>query len=375
MPQRPYQQPGLSLSRTASPDVAMTRALQRDLRALGYLRLGIDGAFGGGTEAAVRALQFDLQNNHGASRGDDGPAPVAIADYNAPSLVGGGQAVTAVTGVLDQELAACIARLLGDGAVVQVPSTDDPAMENSKAIQSIQAMQSTVAPTPFIVAMILQESGGEHFRVPRGNDEDNFVVVGLDRGNKDQPDQITSRGYGIGQYTLFHHPPRPTEVQDFILDPVRNVQKAYQELRAKFDGFVAGPVDTADDRATEHPLLPLRLCKYSSPTDPLYMRDCQACASAARKIDIRRGTPAYAGASTSYQPDQYYPSAVYSGVPDRADFLCDWPYAARRYNGSGNNSFHYQNSHPAQPARRPCAHGRVMACRSVSYSMWRSGSH
>jgi hypothetical protein len=29
-------------------------------------------------------------------------------------------------------------------------------------------------------------------------------------------------------------------------------------------------------------------------------------------------------------------------VPDRKQFGCDWPYAARRYNGSGVNSYHYQ---------------------------------
>jgi hypothetical protein len=29
-------------------------------------------------------------------------------------------------------------------------------------------------------------------------------------------------------------------------------------------------------------------------------------------------------------------------VPDRADFQCDWPYAVRRYNGGGPNSFNYQ---------------------------------
>ena len=60
------------------------------------------------------------------------------------------------------------------------------------------------------------------------------------------------------------------------------------------------------------------------------------------KVEIERGTPDYAGANFGYQPDQYYPTAVYHGVPNRADFLCDWPYAARRYNGSGNDSFHYQ---------------------------------
>ncbi len=336
-----YQRPALSLSRTRAPDPGLTRALQRDLRALGYLRAGVDGTFGGGTEAAVRALQFDLMNNRGASREGDGRAPVAVADYNTPGLAGGGQAVTAVTGVLDQALAACMARMLGDAAMVQVPSAADPAAENAKAMQAIRATANRVAPTPFIAAMIMQESGGQHFRVPQGRDQDNFVVVGLDRANREAPDQITSRGYGIGQYTIFHHPPRPAEVHDFILDPVRNVQKAFQELREKFDGFIAGPMDTADDRVAEHARIPLRICRYST-ADPLYLRDCKACAAAAGKVEIRAGTPAYAGASVTYQADQYYPSAVYRGVPDRAAFPCDWPYAARRYNGSGNDSFHYQ---------------------------------
>ncbi len=122
---------------------------------------------------------------------------------------------------------------------------------------------------------------------------------------------------------------------------MRNVQKAYAELRDKFDRFVAGPASRADDRTVEHSLLPLRLCKYP-PGEPRYLRDCPNCALPARKVNIVRGPPVYAGASISYQPDQYYPSANYAGVPDRADFPCDWPYAARRYNGSGNDSFHYQ---------------------------------
>ena len=29
-------------------------------------------------------------------------------------------------------------------------------------------------------------------------------------------------------------------------------------------------------------------------------------------------------------------------LPDRAEFPCDWPYAARRYNGDGLDSYHYQ---------------------------------
>ena len=32
----------------------------------------------------------------------------------------------------------------------------------------------------------------------------------------------------------------------------------------------------------------------------------------------------------------------YDAVPVRAKIGCDWPYAVRRYNGSGVNSYHYQ---------------------------------
>jgi hypothetical protein len=140
---------------------------------------------------------------------------------------------------------------------------------------------------------------------------------------------------------LFHHPPRLQELQDFILDPVGNVSKGLQELRHKFDRFVVGPDSSCDDRRVEHPLLSLRLCRYT-PADKRYMRDCGNCASAVRKLDIARGTPVYSGAALSYQPDQYYSSCSYGGVPDRAEFPCDWPYAVRRYNGGGVDSYHYQ---------------------------------
>jgi len=60
--------------------------------------------------------------------------------------------------------------------------------------------------------------------VPHGPDQDAFVTIGLDRNNPARPDEITSRGYGLGQRTLFHHPPTAAEVRDFIQDPVNNVQ-------------------------------------------------------------------------------------------------------------------------------------------------------
>jgi hypothetical protein len=317
-----------------SSDVSAVKALQRALRALGYLRSGIDGSFGQGTAGAIRALTWDLINNHGASTGNDGSAPIAISSFNRGR----------VTGIVDQADDAvrdCIADLMASPNVPKLPFSIDPRTDNDRAIAAIRAIIGAKAPPPFMVAMIEQESSGAHFRVPFGNDEDNFVTVGLDRNEKSIPDRITSRGYGLGQYTLFHHPPRPEEIQDFIVDPARNVQKAFGELREKFDKWVAGPIDKADDRTVEHPILGLRICKYQ-PTDKRFMRDCQACAATSHKVEIERGTPAYAGANFGYQPDQYYPSATYHGVPNRADFLCDWPYAARRYNGSGNDSFHYQ---------------------------------
>jgi len=334
-----YLKPGLTLSAGAPNDPAAVRALQRDLRALGYLLRGVDGSFGDQTVRAIRALQNDLLTNQGLSTGKDGRAPVAMTAFNIDAA--GHKRVTAITGVLDQPLAQCIAALLADARVVKLPFAGDPKAENAKALAEIAGSVSTVAPTPFISAMIIQESGGQHYHVPGTNDDDRCVTVGLDRNAQGNADAITSRGFGVGQFTLFHHPPRPEELTDYIIDPVRNVQHAFTELRQKFDRFLVGPDSRADDRNAEHPLLNLRLCKYQ-PGNPLYMRDCKACAQAARKVNITRGTPVYQGAAISYQPDQYYPSAIYNAVPDRADFACDWPYAARRYNGSGNDSFHYQ---------------------------------
>jgi hypothetical protein len=46
----------------------------------------------------------------------------------------------------------------------------------------------------------------------------------------DQSFVVTSRGYGAGQYTLFHHPPAPQEVTDLMLNVTKNVQRAAGEL-------------------------------------------------------------------------------------------------------------------------------------------------
>ncbi len=76
-----YQQAGLVLKRPGEgAGDAQMRDLQRHLRALGYLRQGIDGAFGPGAEGAVKGLQHDLLHNDGG--GSDGRAPVRVRDYN-----------------------------------------------------------------------------------------------------------------------------------------------------------------------------------------------------------------------------------------------------------------------------------------------------
>jgi hypothetical protein len=330
---RPYQQAGLVIFKGGGTDSTIVRALQTDLRALGYLRSGIDGDFGNRTADAVSALTWDLLHNAGAG------APVAIADFNRGR-------VATKTDRVDQPLAACIADLMTSAQVPKLPSSDRPDEENRAALAAVAASPSRVAPTPFMLAMVQQESSGRHFAVPNGGNTDAFIVVGLDRNDSGDSDHITSRGYGLGQSTIHHHPPSEREIAEFMLDAVANMQHAYGHFREKFDhNVVARPPaprgNGADDRHAERPLRPLTLCKYA-PNDPRYMRDCQRCAAATTLVNITRGTPCYPGASFGYQPTQYYLSATYNDVPNRAEFPCDWPYAARRYNGGGVNSFHYQ---------------------------------
>jgi peptidoglycan hydrolase-like protein with peptidoglycan-binding domain len=333
-----YKQPGLILERGGT---AATRSqvsdLQRDLRALGYLRDVIDGVYGAGTEQAVKALQRDLLSNDGSSSGGDGPAPVRVLDYNRGR-------VRAVSGAVDQALVACLADILDDTNFPRLPSVPDPVEQNNRIIAQIAALPSPRVPPPFLMAILTQESGLRHFHEPGAGDADTFIVAGLDFNDPARPERITSRGYGVGQYTLFHHPARPDEVGTIMRDVAKNLQMAIGELRGKFDHFVNGSelATRADDRIAEDGAGPLRLCKYAS-DDPRFMRDCRRCALAAGGQDIRSGvTPLYEGASETFQPTQYYADTSYHGVPVRKNIGCDWPYAARRYNGSGMNSYHYQ---------------------------------
>ena len=59
--------------------------------------------------------------------------------------------------------------------------------------------------------------------------------------------------------------------------------------------------------------------------------------------DVRSGvTRFFKGSEHVFEPTQYYKKANYDSVPIRKNIGCDWPYAVRRYNGSGINSYHYQ---------------------------------
>ena len=182
-----------------------------------------------------------------------------------------------------------------------------------------------------------------HYQVPNGVNQDGFVTLGVDTNNAAVPAQITSRGYGIGQYTLFHHPPTAAEVIGVISNPAQNVNQAVTDLEDKFNNEVNGSSsDTqASDRIAEVGAVPLRICQYGA-GDARYMTDCANCMTAATLVNITAGiTPFYQGASGTYARTQYHKGS-YQNVPLRANIPCDWPYAVRRYNGSGVNSYDYQ---------------------------------
>ncbi len=328
-----YLVDGLVLPSEAA-SAAQIQDLQRDLRALGYFPGPVTGVFGGMTQRAVKGLQHDLINNTGASSQGDGNAPVAVKDYNNGS-------VTVESGIVDQGLAACIAAILNDANFPKLPSSADPAIDNQNALAAAQAAAAGQVPVPFLLQIFQQESDQRHYQVPSGANIDSFVTIGLDHNNNADGAAITSRGYGIGQTTLFHHPPTSDEVAGVITDPANNAAATIKEFRAKFDNYVNGPTDRADDRIAEAGTGPLRLCKYQ-PTDPLYMTDCVNCCKAAGTFDIVAGTtPFYTGAEATYATTQYHKGS-YTNVPVRANIPCDWPYAIRRYNGSGVNSYDYQ---------------------------------
>ncbi|HEX2831845.1 MAG TPA: peptidoglycan-binding domain-containing protein [Thermoanaerobaculia bacterium] len=318
---------GLTLKK-GMPESQEVRDLQQALRELGYLRSGVDGNFGSGTETGLKALQYDLLHNDGS--GSDAQAPVAVTSFNQGR-------VTAVTGVCDQNTAQCVADMLGHASFVRLPISDDPVTANKVVVEKIAAAKSTKVPMRFIASILKQESDLKHY-----NEQDGVITLGLDRNDDATSYAVTSRGYGAGQFTIFHHPPRAEEVSDFMDDVEKNLSKSEEELREKFDRFVNGPSSTADDRQKEIGSGPLRVCKYD-PNDSRYLSDCRQCAIDAGSRDIVENvTPVYAGSPTLFKPTQYYNSGNYSNIPKRESFGCDWPYAIRRYNGGGINSYHYQ---------------------------------
>jgi hypothetical protein len=331
-----YNRPGICMNRQKGALIEKeVRDLQRDLRKLGYLKSGIDGKFSTGTELAVKAIQYDLLHNAGKSFANDGHAPVCVIDYNK-------ERISAVTGVVDKKLAESMSEMLSDPRFMLLPKADDPKAENNIIIGAIRSMPSLSVPAPYLMAIFKQESGLRHYNEPQKGDDDTYIVVGLDT-NAEEKHIVTSRGYGVGQYTLFHHPPTQDEVEDFMLDVTRNVQKGARELKEKFDHFVNGQTSgtQADDRMSEIGRVPLRLCMYAA-HDPLYMMDCKECAVKAGQKEINGNRPVYEGSEIKFAATVYYKTASYSGVPIRKNIPCDWPYALRRYNGSGINSYHYQ---------------------------------
>jgi len=329
---RSYQKPGIRLRRLDGPADRTVLDLQRDLRRLGYLATGLDGIFGKMTEQAIRALQHDLL--HGTRPAKDGQAPVRIAEYNR-------NRVAAADGILDEKLAGVISEMLADARFPKLPESPNPAEVNRSLAALIEEHVQDV-PKPFLAAILKQESGLRHFSEPSEKNADNFVVVGLDL--KPGSPAILSRGYGAGQYTLFHHPPTPEEVSEFIANPAGNIRRTAALLREKFLYFVNGSTagTRADDRIAEFGRGPLRRCRYA-PGDPRYLTACRQCLAGAGSTVIQAGsTRLYPGASTVYEPTPTHPETIYRGVPVRAQIGCDWPYAVRRYNGGGLNSYHYQ---------------------------------
>lgn len=309
--------------------------LQRDLRSLGYVRGPIDGLYGAGTINGVKALQWDLMYKDDTALG----APVAVKRYNNGS-------VTQITDSVDQNLVACIGAMLDDASFTKVPSSNDPHGDNVKTLAAVKAMQNCPVPMPYLLAILQQESSQMHFQVPARGNIDNFVVIGLDHGDQKNTFRITSRGYGIGQYTLFYHPAKPSDVTAFILDPIGNLGTTISLLQDKFKNEVLGnnAENTADDRVAEAGRGPLRTCQHPQ-GDPRYLNDCANCmALAAPLVQITAGqTLWYAGAASAdvYQKTIYHIGS-YSNVPDRSKIPCDWAYAVRRYNGGGPDSYSYQ---------------------------------
>lgn len=136
MPFLSYRQSGLVMEKGGeNVSERQGKDLQRDLRRLGYLKSGIDGKFGNFTQRAVKALKHDLLSNDGKSTENEGSAPVMVLDYNQNRVVD-------VTGIVDQDMAACISDMLEDPNFPLLPKADNPKGENYKIANQIAGMSS-----------------------------------------------------------------------------------------------------------------------------------------------------------------------------------------------------------------------------------------
>jgi len=182
---------GLTLQKGV-PQSQEVRDLQQALRELGYLRGGVDGNFGSGTEKGVKALQYDLLHNDG--KGSDGQAPVTVQSYNKGR-------VSDATGVVDQNTAQCIAEMLGDAGFIRLPIADDPVAANKSVLAKIASAKSTAVPVRFVASILKQESDLKHY-----NEQDAVITLGLDTNNAAQIFAITTRRYAAAKLMPFHPP-------------------------------------------------------------------------------------------------------------------------------------------------------------------------
>jgi hypothetical protein len=247
-----------------------------------------------------------------------------------------------VTGIVDKNLVQIIQSMLeaSDEEFFKVPYTKTRKEINQKAIQLLNQQEDKIisqgVPPTFIKAILKQETGMAHY------DIDGFVYVGCDETS---PTYVyKSRGWGMGQYTITHHPPTIKEAEEFINNPVNNIAKVVKELKEKFDLYIVSnsPAQRADERmgflreSSKHKYIigksrgnsPLIACKYEK-SSPKYMKDCINCVKNARREDEWYG-------------DLRWHKSSHKNVPVWSDIPCDWPVAVRRYNGSGPNSFAYR---------------------------------
>ncbi len=107
---------------------------------------------------------------------------------------------------------------------------------------------------------------------------------------------------------------------------------AFRQLASNKSG-VANPSGSLSITAT-HPIDPLRSCSLPMIHRPVTLRKQ---ASPSRSIQALLIEPWLRS-----QFDTYLRTSTLNASPARRAFPCDWPYAVRRYNGSGVNSYHYQ---------------------------------